>query len=226
MAQIKTLLKEQDNIEKIRDHIGFLLAAELANQYALAQEYAPEAPPGFDPEDFNVKVYIENRRPWELENLPVVNVLVLGEKEPEGNPGAPLGNQKYICQFQIDCYARGRHENLEEGIIPQDQAANIRAWLVSRLVRSILMADENLYLGLRGIVQRRMVLERKTVDLEDLPASAIPVSLCRIILEVETFETNPKGEYESFDGMTFKVSTADGKIILADIKTPPYKEEA
>jgi hypothetical protein len=217
MAQIKTLLKEQDNIEKIRDTIAFLLTAELSNQYELAIEYADEHPE-FDAGAYDIKVYLENRRPWELETLPIVNILILGEKEPEERRGAAIGNQKYICQFQIDCYAKGRTEN-------HDQDANAQAWFVSRLVRSILMADSNLYLGLQETIQKRMVTERKIVDLEDLPASAAAVSLCRNILEVETFETCPKGEFESFDGMSFDVSTADGQIIMAEIKTPPYKDE-
>jgi hypothetical protein len=217
MAQINTLLKEQDNIEKIRDNIAFLLAAELSNQHELAIEYAGDHPE-FDAEAYNIKVYLENRRPWELETLPIVNILILGEKEPEERRGAAIGNQKYTCQFQIDCYAKGRAENY-------DQDANAQAWFVSRLVRSILMADANLYLGLQGTIQKRMVTERKIVDLEDLPASAAAVSLCRLILEVETFEVSPKGEFETFEGISFKVSTADGHIIMAEAKTPPYKDE-
>ena len=53
---INKLLKDKDNIEKIRDQIGFILAAELKNQYRLALEYKPKPDENFDPNDFDVNV--------------------------------------------------------------------------------------------------------------------------------------------------------------------------
>jgi hypothetical protein len=217
------LLKEKDNIEKIRDQIGFILTAELKNQYSLALEYTPAADEFFDPNDFNIDVYIENKRPWEIAELPIINILIIGTKPPEDGTkrGSPIGKQNYTNVFQIDCYAKGRH--IDGG--DDDLDASNRAWITGRLARSILMSEENAYLGLRGIVGKRMVTARNIVDITDLPKSAEDISLCRVILEVETFEESPKGEYKILEGLSFKISTLDGKIIMAEVKTPPYEEE-
>lgn len=219
---IKKLLKEKDNIEKIRDQIGFILAAELKNQYKLAKNYEPEPGEEFDPEDFNIDIFIENKRPWEIENLPLINILIHGTKPPQdgSRAGSTSSSQNYTAVFQIDCYAKGRH--IEGG--DDDRDANYRAWIIGRIVRSILMSAENNYLGLRGIVGKRMITARNTIDIKDLPSAAENIALCRLTLEVDTIEESPQGEFETMEGMSFSVSTADGKIILAELRTPPYKE--
>jgi len=220
---INYLLKEKDNIEKIRDKIGFILAAELQNQRRLALEYKPVDDEFFDPNDYCIDVYIENKRPWDIEDLPIINILIIGTKPPEDGVkrGSTVGKQNYTTVFQIDCYAKGRHDQGGD----DDLDASNRAWIVGRVVRSILMSAENAYLGLQGIVGKRMVTARNTVDITDLPKSAEGISLCRVILEVDTFEESPQGGFEILEGITFRVSTLDGKIIMAEAKTPPYKEE-
>lgn len=219
---INKLLKDQDNIEKIRDQIGFILAAEIENQKKLILKYKPDSDEEFDPNDFDIGIYVENKRPWDIENLPIINILIHGTKPPTDNtrPGSTTGKQNYTAIFQLDCYAKGRHA--EGG--DDDRDANYRAWIIGRIARSIIMSAENAYLGLRGIVGKRMVTNRNTIDIKDLPAAAKDIALCRLIVEVETFEESPQGEFESFEGMNFKISAADGKI-LAELKTPPYKDK-
>jgi hypothetical protein len=220
---INKLLKNQDNIEKIRDRIGIILAGEIINQYKLAKEYKPEPGEEFDSEDFNIDIFIENKRPWDIEKLPLINILIFGTKPPQdgSRAGGTHSNQYYTTIFHIDCYAKGRH--IEGG--DDDRDANYRAWVVARIVRSILMSAENNYFGLRDIVGKRMVTARNTIDLKDIPQAAEDIALCRIVLEVEAFEESPQGDFEIMEGMNFKISTADGKIIMAEIKTPPFKED-
>jgi hypothetical protein len=213
------LLKEKDNAEKIRDRIVLILTAELANQYVLAQAYVPEPGEDFNPEDYRIGVYLENQRPWDIKDFPAVNIQLLSTIKDE-RPGSAVGKQKNKFHYAIDCYARGKIKDT-----PDDSDATLRTWFVSRLVRNILMAGADTYLGLRDLVQKREVVSRTTGDLENINDAAMAVSVCRILFDVDSYEDSPQAAYESFDGMDFKVETADGKIILAELKTPPYKEE-
>lgn len=216
---VNTLLKNQDNAELIRDRIVLILASELANQYALALAYTPEPEEDFNAEDYKITVYMESLRPMDQMDLPAVNVQLLASNKDE-RPGSTVGNQKNKIHFAIDCTARGKMDGAAD-----DADATVRCWFVSRLVRSILMAGEDTYLGLRGIVQKREVISRTTGDLQNINESAAVISVCRILFDVDTYEGSPQAAYQSFEGMSFKVETADGRIILADLATPPYKDE-
>lgn len=222
---INQLLKNKDNIEIIRDKIGVILCKELQNQYALALQYEPQPGEDFDPENYNIGIYIENKRPWEIEELPVINILVLGTKIKGGeaviNAGSAQGRQNYTLQYQIDCYAKGKHT--EGG--DDDRDGSNRAWIIARLARSILMAAEYTYLELRGIVGRRMITARNIVELENISNAAEGLSLCRMILDVDTFEGSPQPEFEILEDSEFDISTADGKIKMAGIRTSHIKEE-
>jgi hypothetical protein len=59
---VNELLSTPDNVEIIRDQLCGILALECAHQYELAQEAHSTVA-----EDFNIKVYLENDEPWELQ---------------------------------------------------------------------------------------------------------------------------------------------------------------
>jgi hypothetical protein len=44
--EIYELISDPDNVEKLRDHIAFIIKGETQNQYAIAQEQA--APDAYD----------------------------------------------------------------------------------------------------------------------------------------------------------------------------------
>jgi hypothetical protein len=222
---VNYLITKKDNAEIIRDRIALILTAELAHQYELALDHTPEPDEQFDPEDYHIGVYMENQRPWDIKDFPAVNIQLLSTAKDE-KPGSTVGKQKNKIHFAIDCYARGKIVDSETGEpVPDDSNATLSAWFVGRLVRNILMAGEDTYLGLRGLVQKREVSARNTGVLENLSESAAAVSVCRILFDVDSYEDSPQASYESLDGMEFKIQTADGRIILADLQTPPYKDE-
>ena len=102
ISKINELLTDQDNSEKIRDRIAAILKLELTKQKQLADELKIK-----DKKDFNINVYLENSRPWELtgdneENnpFPLVNVC-LQEINKDERSGSDQNNVKYTGIYYI-----------------------------------------------------------------------------------------------------------------------------
>jgi hypothetical protein len=159
-ASITTLLNEPDNLEKIRDRIACILKLEFLNQYQKAQEENI-----INPDEFNIGVYLERERPWQLtENsegkspFPLVNLKLAGYRK-ENEPGSTVNRQKYIGDFIIDCYAQGSPDNPDYF---DDTDATLKAWRLGRKVRQVLMSGFYTYLGMRDIVRRREITEAGT----------------------------------------------------------------
>jgi hypothetical protein len=211
--KINTLIENQDNAEKIRDQIAALLTLEINNQKKIAIE--KEVP---DKRDFDIAVYIENARPWELTGdknpFPLVNICL---QETGGPSGSTVNHTKYTGQFVIDCYGCGNQklENDDE-ILTDDYLATIKAWKTARIVRNILMSGFYAYLGIRSLVQKRTVKKITTIIPQGLPNSAVAVTAARIILEVNFFEESPQAEAADLEGISFK-SENSGRVTLIDI---------
>ena len=143
-----SLLDTPDNIEIIRDQIAALLAVDLQNQYQLATE--AEKP---DAQDYKVSVYLEHSDPFQLVDtntpnanpFPLVNITT--DSSDDGNGTASVGKQSLTAKFFLDVYASGNTATTDMG-----NKAGLRAWKAARLIRRILRAESNTYLGLRGIV--------------------------------------------------------------------------
>jgi hypothetical protein len=211
-ANITTLLTELDNIEKIMDRIALILKLEFLNQYQKATEQNLE-----DAGDFNIGVYLERERPWQLtENsegknpFPLINIKLAGYRK-EKEPGSTVNNQKYIGDFIIDCYAQGSPDNPDYF---DDTDATLRAWRLGRKVRRVLMSGFYTYLGMRGIVRRREITEAGTGTPTDrtgnIDDSAVSVTICRILFSVLFSEESPQAAGVEFEGISFKAS-APGK---------------
>jgi hypothetical protein len=170
-----------------------------------------------DANDFNIGVYLERERPWQLtENsegespFPLVNVKLAGYRK-ENEPGSPVNHQKYIGDFIIDCYAQGTPDNPDYF---DDTDATIRAWKLGRMVRKVLMSGYYTYLGMRDIVRRREITEAgtgtptdKTGNIDD---SAVSVTICRILFSVYFSEESPQAAGVKLEEISFKAS-APGK---------------
>jgi hypothetical protein len=167
-----------------------------------------------NPADFNIGVYLERERPWQLtENsegknpFPLVNVKLAGYRK-EKEPGSTVNNQKYIGDFIIDCYAQGAPDNPDYF---DDTDATIRAGKLGRIVRQVLMSGYYTYLGMRKIVRRREITEAgtgtptdKTGNIDD---SAVSVTICRILFAVFYSEESPQAAGVELEGISFKAST-------------------
>jgi len=156
MTVLQTLIDKKDNFEIIRDQIAAILAAECANQKALALL----ADPVQDPDDYDFTVYIERTNPWEqffIESpdlTPVVNIWY-DNSNFDGNASNISERQKTDAVFNIDCYAGGISSADGNGHQPGDEKAALEVQRALRLVRNILMAAPNTYLQLRGLVWKR-----------------------------------------------------------------------
>jgi hypothetical protein len=223
-SRIKTLLNSPDNAEKIRDQIAAILKLELSNQKTLADNDLKIE----NKKDFDIKVYIENSRPWALLSdkpeknpFPLVNVSLQDIKKDSG----PIaGKIKYTGTYLIDCYGTGNFqpENAAEWI-PDDYLSAVRAWQIARVTRNIIMSGFYAFLGMREIVRGRDIESITTVVPKELQDAAISITACRITLKVELHETSPEAEGVIFNGLSFK-SNNDGEVILIDIISDHDKE--
>ena len=211
-AQIQTLLNGKDNIEKIRDAIALILKNELSNQYALAETAGIESL-----EDFNIGVYLESARPWELtENevggnpLPLVNILLNEMRRVEGKAGSAIGRKRYTASFSIDCYACG---NAESDGDDARQAA-LKAWRIAGIVRSILMSGFYAYLGMRGVVLERDMPGIKTGIPSNLAESAAAVTVARIDFSVSFYEDSPQGDGAELEEIQFEAVGKTGEVLI------------
>lgn len=154
---LQTLIDKQDNFEIIRDQIAAILVAEVANQMALA----PAAIPAQDPADYKLRVFTERSNPWEqwlneqTDRSPIVNVW-FDNSTFDPKASNVMARQKTEAVYNIDCYGYGRSaDDGGTGHIPGDKDAALEAQRALRLVRNILMAGENTYLLLQGLVWSR-----------------------------------------------------------------------
>jgi hypothetical protein len=218
MNNIKYLLSEPDNAEKVRSQIAAILKVEIEAQAAMAAEAAlPDAG------DYNIGVLIEHERLWALTGntkedspFPLVNVLLL-ETRPVERGGNLVNAKDYTAKFAIDCYGCGNFdmaadENGEP--VMDDFLANIRAWKTARVARNILMSAFYTYLGMRAIVKRREITETKTGVPDNLPESSVAVTVCRIIFSVQFTEVSPQADVEPFDGILFKSVSNTGEDLI------------
>jgi len=226
ISQIKELIKNKDNAEKIRDQIACILKAELLNQKQLADESEEIT----DKKDFDIAVYIENSRPWELTGdkkdsspFPLVNVCLQETVEDEKSPGATVGNVKYNGTFYIDCYGCGNNqpENTDE-YVPDDFLSTMRAWHTARVIRNILMSGFYAYLGMQGLVRKRKIKKITTI-IPPLTESSISITGCRIIFEVEFHEVSIVGDGVKLEEISF-TSNKNGEVSLIDALFD-YKEK-
>jgi hypothetical protein len=208
---IQTLIDKQDNSEILRDQIAAILALETAAQQVKATQAAK------DPQAWRLRVYAERSNPWENapdDYAPVVNVWF---EKSEVNPRASdtVERQTYSGMFNIDVYGFGLSRPNGAGHVPGDEDAAKEAQRGVRLVRNIVMASVYTYLGLRGVVARRMV---DAVTIFQPQASADNVAQvvgARVSLRVDFLEFAPQYVGEPLEVLFAKVHRAeDGQIII------------
>lgn len=206
-CECKELLSEPDNIEYIRDQIGAILSAELANQFALAQEAAdPNA------RDYNIAVYIENDDPLQYVDgganpFPLVNISLASAEKDSGSTS--INKHNMSATFLVDVYATGNTENGENATM----RASLKAWKSARIVRNILCAENYAYFKMRGIVSGRDIVKYEAGN----PASATAaarVKIVRITLNVDYIEGVAISEGEELELFDAKISDEDGRVLV------------
>ncbi len=147
------LIDKQDNFEIVRDQIASILAVETANQQQLADLA------GKDPSLWKLRIFVERNLPWgEFQALivadesPLVNIWFDNTNYDKAGSNTNK-RQKSVTTYNIDCIGFGiAADDVGGGFTPGDFAASENTQRAIRLVRNILMASENRYLQLRGVV--------------------------------------------------------------------------
>jgi hypothetical protein len=204
-SEIHELISTPDNVEKLRNHIAFIIKGETQNQYAIAQEEcAPDAG------DYNFRVFIENARPYDSEGEPPLEPLIniMLQKTETVNGNARMGPQKYKATFVIDCIAFGNDAGEERDA----HAAAARAWKAARVIRRILMSEQYTYLGLRGIVGSRLITSIET-GVPENGGNAFTVVTARIILEVQFMERAIEISGPIIEAIDFTVEPFTGEVL-------------
>lgn len=210
-----TLIDKQDNFEIIRDQIAAILLAEVANQMQLATNAAK------DPEDWNLKIFTERSNPWELYlNQDIIKTPIVNIWYDNSNFSQKSSNtserQNSISIFNIDCYGCGvAADNPGGGHFAGDEEAALTVQRAIRLVRNILMASENTYLQLRGLVWQRWP-QSITIFQPQIDSRTVQqVVGGRIALEVSFNEFSPQFQAETLEFVAIDVRrTEDGEIVL------------
>ena len=206
--QINELLSTPDNVEIVRDQICGILALETAHQFELA-EAAGES----SKDDYNIKVYLENDHPWELQTeedesvFPLVNVSLVGDTRQKGTDDRNKSNM--TATFNIDCYATGTFDG--DGRL--GRMATVKAWKTARIIRNILCAANYSYLGLRGVVLSRAVNSR-TTGMPSQQSAAGRVCIVRVVMTVDLIEHSPQVEGVEISPISLEILDDTGLVIV------------
>lgn len=217
MTVLSTLIDKVDNFELIRDQIAAILVAEVANQVALATTAGKP-----DPNDWNLKVYTERSNAWEQwlndqsDVTPIVNVWYDNSNFDKSSSNV-MQRQKSESTFNIDCYGLGISADVVAGgHTLGDQEAAFAVHKAVRLVRNILMAAENTYLQMRGLVWLRWPQAITSFQPQIDGAQAQQITGARIVLDVSFNEFSPQGdESNTLELVSIDVKrTEDGQIVM------------
>jgi hypothetical protein len=200
--KITTLIDKQDTYEIVRDQIAAILAIEIENQRVLA------IGAGKNPDDFYFSTYIERSRPWEISEMPLVNVLFDNDIFDRKGSGM-LKEQKPIGTFHIDCYGTKDATDDNTG----DELTSREVDRIARLARNILMHNGYTYLDLQGTVATRYIMRREkfipNINMEGYEN----VIGCRLICEVGYVEYSPQTVPENLELLILECKRAqDGKV--------------
>lgn len=206
--QVHELLSTPDNVEIVRDQICGILALEAANQYELAVEAGDVRA-----DDYNIKVYLENDQPWELQTeedkdvFPLVNVSLVSVDRGSGSTVTNKNN--VTATFNIDCYTTGTFD----GDGRTGRMAVIKAWKTARIIRNILCAGNYAYLGLRGVVTARQV-KNMVSGMPNQQNAAGRVCIVRIVMDVDLIEFSPQVAGVEIAPISLEILDDTGLVIV------------
>jgi len=208
------LIDKQDGFEIIRDKIAAILVAEIAQQQILA------AAAGKDATLWKVRIYSERSNAWEqwlddqIDVSPICNIWFDSAAYSESS-GNVVSRQTSASLFNLDCYGYGIAKSAVIGHTLGDQEAAATTHRAVRLIRNILMAAENTYLGLRGTVGQRW-LQSITVYQPEFQGQAIQQIVgARLALRVSHNELSPQVAAETLEYISVTVKRSpSGEVIL------------
>ena len=214
VTPIDALIDKRDNFEIIRDQIALIIATESASQMQLA------ADAGEDPDLWKLRVYTERSNPWEqllneqTDRSPIVNVWYDNSTFDPSSSNI-MERQRSGSIFNIDLYGYGKSSEDGTGHIPGDRLAAIESHRAIRLVRNILVAAQNTYLQMRGVVGSRWIDSVTSFQPEVNGRQMQQIVASRIALRVEFNEFSPQVTGTTIDLVSIDIFRAeDGQILI------------
>lgn len=211
---ITQLIEEQGTFEKVRDRIAAILKLNIANQMSLATQA------GKDASLWDVRIFTERSNPFEefqdaeSAQTPLVNVWY-DSSDFDDSGSDPVERQKTNGMFNVDVYACGISLETAEGHSPGDEAAAFALHRAISLIRNILMAGTNTYLGMRGTVWGRKVTAVNIFQPSADDATVQNIIGARIAFRVTFNEVSPQVEAVPLETIALDVYRADnGEILL------------
>lgn len=217
------LIDKQDNFEIIRGQIAAILVTEVANQMSLAVAAAK------DPDLWKLRVFLERSNPFEqflndpkADTSPIINIWVDNSQFEEKSSNI-MERQKSETIYNLDCYGIGISADLPAGgHTAGDEKAAFEVQRAVRLVRNILMASENTYLKLRGLVWQRWPRSIEFFQPQIDGRTIQQVKGARLALRVGFNEFSPQYVPENLELLTTEIKRAeDGQVVIeADYEYP------
>lgn len=216
---LPALIDKNDSFEIVRDQIAQILADNSAAQEALA------IADGKNPDDWKLRVYAERSNPWETvlnsddtetpDRSPIINVWYNSGSFPQLT-GDTVEKQKCEGIFNVDVYGFGVSSNDPAGgHVPGDKNAALEAHRATKFVRNILMAAQNTYLQLRGLVWFRWIQSVDMFQPEQDAAAAQKIQAARLALRVDFTEWAPQFEGNPLETVNVDVKRGPDGLILA-----------
>lgn len=212
---LQSLINKRDSFEIIRDQIAAILATEIMNQRALAVSQS------LNPDDWGLRVFSERASPVESfpdkteDSTPVANVWFDSINFIDAGSNV-MERQKAEGSFNIDVYGFGRSRAAGTGHDAGDKTAALQAQRAIRLIRNILMAAENTYLGLRGLVGGRRFQSITSMQPQQDANNIFHVVGARLNLVVNFNEFSPQTEPVELEGVSAQVFRQEtGEVIVS-----------
>ena len=208
---LPALIDKLDTFEIVRDQIGAILLAEVANQKALAAAAAK------DTRLWDLRIYSERSNPWadfvdpevdQIDLTPIVHV-AFDRADADAKASTTVERQKLAGTYHVDCYGCGLSASEGAGHVAGDEKARLEAQRAARLVRNILMAGENTYLGLRGTVAKRWVATMEAFQPAIDDRAITHVAVMRLTFNVDFIETSPQVTGEALELISSGVKRAE-----------------
>jgi hypothetical protein len=207
------LIDKQDGFQIVESAIASILVAEIANQQTLA------IAAGKDPDLWKIRIFTERSNAWEQwlndqsDQSPICNIWFDTTTYDKGTSNV-VERQRSDTVYNIDCYGFGLSADTPGGgHVAGDAEAAYNYHRSVKLIRNILMAAENTYLGLRGTVWGRWIQSIRTFQPEYDSQSAQQVVAGRIAFAVSFNEFSPQVATEILEHIsvtTFR--TEDGEV--------------
>jgi len=214
------LIDKQDNFEIIRDQIAAILKLETINQVQLATNAGKP-----NPEDWKLRVFSERSNPWEqflntvkdenFDKSPIINVWY-NDTSYDKKKSNVVERQNGEGTFNIDCIGYGEAKDVDGGgHIAGDESASLEAQRALKFVRNIMMAAENTYLKMRGVVWGRWPQSQTAFQPPISDKQMQQIMGARLVLKVSFNEFSPQVVGEPIELISTKTYRSEtGEILI------------